>query len=608
MKNTRFFAIAVITVLILTGCPDAPVQNDTNTGNNTPVTFTDLTANGSPTATTKKLTLTFDKDIADLSAADISLDAGTTGAVKGTLTRTDTGTYDLAVAGIGKTGPVAAFVSKSGYNITGGPKTVTVYFSGNTELSNNTTLISIQIADSAERAAMNANRSDVLGNIAYLAEVPLSAGKSNNAAITLRFAMTFNGTAKIAVVAASATVGEGDFTIEYNPGSKPLRNFADGDKLYVKMTAEDGVTVRYYGFQVIIGADATLYDIVFSHTYNIGFPSPVTEEINVDSLGEALNTLSDFNADNQGQIQFKVLQPATGFKIQAVSNDPDATVTMSMNGSGWNINNDANVIFNEGDYLYVKVVSGNQQVTRYYKIGIYLKGPVQIPYGTPATINAASPDAKWNGASEWLPINRPGIDGADWLELPDADKSFGQAKLMWDENGLWVYAQVWEKNVSLVGADADGSGEHMVSSVELFINEAYSAGVTTGNVTQSNNNGGQYRMGANGERSGSPTAAVTAFNTLGKYSAQKYTGNMPAAPDSIKLNDINNGYAVIFQAPWRFTSQYPLADNKKISIELQINVTGSDGSRIGVLNWNNISSGSYMSLADYGEAVLLPKP
>jgi hypothetical protein len=90
--------------------------------------FTNLTADGSDTATTAKLTLTFDKDIAGLSAEDITLDGGSTGAVKGSLTRTGTGVYELAVAGITAGGSVTVVVSKSGYTITGGAKTVTVYW------------------------------------------------------------------------------------------------------------------------------------------------------------------------------------------------------------------------------------------------------------------------------------------------------------------------------------------------------------------------------------------------------------------------------------------------------------------------------------------------
>jgi formylglycine-generating enzyme required for sulfatase activity len=89
--------------------------------------FTNLTADGSAAVMTTKMTLTFDKDIDGLSEDDISFDAGSTGAIKGALTKTGTGVYELAVNGIKAEGSVTVTVSKEGYAISGGSKTVTVY-------------------------------------------------------------------------------------------------------------------------------------------------------------------------------------------------------------------------------------------------------------------------------------------------------------------------------------------------------------------------------------------------------------------------------------------------------------------------------------------------
>jgi hypothetical protein len=94
----------------------------------TAVTFTGLSANGGDAVTTTKLTLTFDKDITGLAAGDITLDAGTTGADKGILTKTGTGTYELAVSGITAGGTVNAAVSKAGYTVSGNPKQAEAYY------------------------------------------------------------------------------------------------------------------------------------------------------------------------------------------------------------------------------------------------------------------------------------------------------------------------------------------------------------------------------------------------------------------------------------------------------------------------------------------------
>jgi hypothetical protein len=97
---------------------------------NTPVSFSNLTANGSAAtvSSTTKLTLTFDKDIDNLIAGDITLTTGNTGTTKGTLSKTGNGVYELSVSGITNSGQVTVAVSKSGYAITPASKSVNVYY------------------------------------------------------------------------------------------------------------------------------------------------------------------------------------------------------------------------------------------------------------------------------------------------------------------------------------------------------------------------------------------------------------------------------------------------------------------------------------------------
>jgi hypothetical protein len=76
---------------------------------------------------TGKLTLTFDKAVEGLSAADITLNAGSTGTEKGSLTAAGTaGVYELAVSGVSSAGNVTVTVSKTGYTFTPASKTVAV--------------------------------------------------------------------------------------------------------------------------------------------------------------------------------------------------------------------------------------------------------------------------------------------------------------------------------------------------------------------------------------------------------------------------------------------------------------------------------------------------
>jgi len=506
---------------------------------------------------------------------------------------------------------------------------------GGGSTDDNTRLASIQIGSGPTFSTTGQNDKQATGQ-AFLS----NRDNNDNPEITLNFAPAFNGKAKIAV-------NDEAFGEDYNADAKPRKTFANNDKLYVKMTAPSG-KVQYYGFNVLIGQDASLRDVTFSYTYFIypiipwgqsggGQPDtskpPIgeqTDTISVDALGEGKAALTEFNAENQGKIQFRV--NGDEFVTAAIANDPDATVTIRKGETGdFTAATTVPIKYEEGDALYVKVQAFEQSVApKYYKIIIVLKKIVLIPYGTPSTVSAETPDAIWETKlwkqqktagidfsdanlteiDGWLPINRANpSEGTGWADLPDADKSFGRAKVMWDADGVWVYAQVWEKVVSPTGAtSADSSYQN--SSVELFVHESYPEVIPNnqGNVTSSTaqqQNGGQFRLGANGERFGAPSEVVDKFVAVGRSSAKKYASGMPAAPDNIKLNNLDSGYVVIFQAPWIFPDKYQLQDKKQLAIELQINATGGEGTRVGVLNWNNISSNSYGSLADYGEARLL---
>jgi hypothetical protein len=101
------------------------------------VSFTGLTANGGTSVTTTALTLSFNQDIEGLSAYDISLSSGGTGAVKGSLTRTGYGVYSLAISGLGQSGTLTVTVNKGGYIVTPNSRNAAVYYSpsGDTAVS-----------------------------------------------------------------------------------------------------------------------------------------------------------------------------------------------------------------------------------------------------------------------------------------------------------------------------------------------------------------------------------------------------------------------------------------------------------------------------------------
>jgi hypothetical protein len=95
-------------------------------GGDIPVTFSSVSANGSSSQTTAQLTLTFSQAIIGLTAADISL-SGVSGVSKGTLSGSGP-TYTLPISGFTSGGTLSVSVSKSGYDISGSPKSTTIYY------------------------------------------------------------------------------------------------------------------------------------------------------------------------------------------------------------------------------------------------------------------------------------------------------------------------------------------------------------------------------------------------------------------------------------------------------------------------------------------------
>jgi len=616
MKRVIFGIIAVLTVFAMISCDNGTTSTKkSNLASLTSLKFgsDDITPLGSAVTA-------LGTDLSDLSAAQTatyttmqaSKDVAVT-AVASAKAKVEVGVTDSKTPPTTFAAPGSVTIKAGGYvviKVTSEDGKVINYYVVAIELSGtNTSLSAVQIEGGVEATTVTGSRADTIAGVTAFARIDLADSKKTQAEVTLTKGASFNGTMKVVKVSGTAVPTEADFqaATAYSDTAKPKITFADQDKLYVQMVAENGTTVMYYGYRIFIGWDASLSNVIFTDAY-------IDLDIDVDRVGAPKTTVAlldelAVDSDDLGKIQFQVKQPSDGFLVKAVPNDADAKSTsISLDGTftdnivnGDDING---IIFKDGDALYVKIVSMNEQVTNFYKIMIILKRSVQIAYGTPATINANAPDAIWNTVTEWLPINRINTtEGSGYLEMEVGDRSFGQAKLLWDEDGLWVYAQVWEKTISETG------GEHTKSSVELFVNEAYSDGVTTGTVASSaNTNGGQFRVGANGELTGSPASPQRdTFQALNQANAKKWTNNdfpYPVPVGQATGANVRNGYVVIFHAPWMFPNLHPLVDQKTISIELQINACGDEGTRVGVLNWNNENSNSYASLKDYGEAVL----
>ena len=140
MKRIRLFTIGILILglifgFVLAGCSDDTDdgKDDPNSpnvggnGGNTAVTFSSVTANGSASETTTALTLTFSQAIAGLSANDITLSGVYYRMVKGDISGSGP-VYTLPITNFPFSGTLTVAVAKSGYDISGSPRTVNIYF------------------------------------------------------------------------------------------------------------------------------------------------------------------------------------------------------------------------------------------------------------------------------------------------------------------------------------------------------------------------------------------------------------------------------------------------------------------------------------------------
>jgi hypothetical protein len=429
------------------------------------------------------------------------------------------------------------------------------------EKNDNTTLVSIKIGSGEAQPFYGDHSAESVAAITTYVTVKLSNSDKNEAAVTLTPGGNFKGKMEIAKVGKGG--GASASFAAYAAGSTKI-TFAPDDEVYIKMIAEDGAAIRYYGVKVEIGTDAGLKSIIVGNDA-------------VEEFGTPADTLAEVTTP--GAIMMTQYQPDAGFAITVTPNDADAAVSFGKGEavSDWTAGKQQTIKFEDEEFIGVKVVSGNGQVTKYYKITVELMPVMAIPYGTPSLGTGDFVDPLWN-AIPWIPVKKQNRAETDEEFYADPSTS-GQAKLYWDADGLWLYVDVTGP------VSTNTAFEHNGSSVELFINEAYPE-VESGNY---NDIGGQYRLGSDGVTSGDPGAAVNAMSNLGKHKAVIKT----------------DGYFVIFQAPWRFAATYNLADNKKISLEIQINAARKSGTgRVGVLKWYNTTANTYQNASALAEGIL----
>ena len=218
------------------------------------------------------------------------------------------------------------------------------------------------------------------------------------------------------------------------------------------------------------------------------------------------------------------------------------------------------VVNNDGETGSFNDLTGKQESSsKYYAVATMKPGIEKIPYGTISVDGDA--DAAWGNA-----VNIP-------LTINKGSEASANAKVLWDDDNLYVYATV--KDAVL---DKTGAQTHEQDSLEVFIDE------DNGKTASYGEDDKQYRINYTNEQS---------FN--GKKCLAE---NVKSATKTI-----DGGYVV--EAAFKWTDIKP-ANGTKIGLELQIN-DAKDGKRIGTLSWYDETGMGWSGSNVYGTVELTGK-
>lgn len=218
------------------------------------------------------------------------------------------------------------------------------------------------------------------------------------------------------------------------------------------------------------------------------------------------------------------------------------------------------VVNNDGKTGSFNDLTGKQESSsKYYAVATMKPGIEKIPYGTISV--DADADAAWGNA-----VNIP-------LTINKGSEASANAKVLWDDDNLYVYATI--KDAAL---DKTGAQTHEQDSLEVFIDE------DNGKTASYGEDDKQYRINYENEQS---------FN--GKKCLAE---NVKSATKTI-----DGGYVV--EAAFKWTDIKP-ANGTKIGLEFQIN-DAKDGKRIGTLSWYDETGMGWSGSNVYGTVELTRK-
>ena len=264
------------------------------------------------------------------------------------------------------------------------------------------------------------------------------------------------------------------------------------------------------------------------------------------------NSASDITPDKVTVTRTAAAEIAGGYQATVKVSKKDLKVAQQI---GLDV-----VVNNDGEKGSFNDLTGNQESSsKYYAVATMKPGIEKIPYGTISV--DADADAAWDNA-----VNIP-------LTINKGSEASANAKVLWDDDNLYVYATI--KDALL---DKTGAQTHEQDSLEVFIDE------DNGKTASYGEDDKQYRINYDNEQS---------FN--GKKCLAE---NVKSATKTI-----DGGYVV--EAAFKWTDIKP-ANGTKIGLEFQIN-DAKDGKRTGTLSWYDETGMGWSGSNVYGTVELTGK-
>ena len=428
----------------------------------------------------------------------------------------------------------------------------------------------------------------------------------------------------------------------------------NGDKIYIKVISGDRLRTIYYGYTISVGniARLTSLSIAGEAVARLGTPG------NAWNDPALVAAAFDYQSD----------EPIDGYALTAIAEDGGRVAYAVMTNSAaspafTNLTGTPNVQLSSGSILYIRVTSANGSVAAVYRINIFMKATADVLYGQPVISKGAVPgepptlDPLWSTIDWTFDISR--INLAEMTPvfkfLNTVDGHYdqtgyghteGKAKAFWDDNGLYVYAEMTyhdyyvdaaakdagsvTQRTTVVTESATTPGDadaHMRDSLQIHTNERLQA-YTAGNygvdyrispaptMTDATNAQNQVigvastNSRVSGNDGSGMTGSVAAFRSGGNY----YSWIRKEGAKEV-------GYSVLAYIPWRaktsaqanevFDSATGLVKTSgiirgpAIGVEFTLNAVTVGGLRDAILTWNAIGGMWYRQVENYGWITLI---